>query len=161
MGYGNTKKDLGEVYGDAKKHPWITFGILSVMLFSTLGLVAVATWISTKVEHFASKPGDPDFLKKTLTYKVIGREITPGGLYRALFEINLTNPAGNTNTAAIIKTDLGGVSDVECSEGSRVDTIQPGVGVATSTQKWLVDCQSREQILDNGSLFSLIGESNE
>ena len=92
---------------------------------------------------------------KTITYKRLRQNKTEDELWRTLFEIEITNPAGNTNSNSLI-TMPSVFHDAECERGSETTAAEISLGIATTTTKFLLDCTSKERILDNGNLFGII-----
>jgi hypothetical protein len=96
------------------------------------------------------------FSPKTLTYERLSHSEDANGLYYDLFAITITNPAGNTNPDFLITTTGINPDTTECERGSETGRIEAGLGVATSTNRFLMDCTSKERILDTGKVFGIL-----
>ncbi|MDO8569754.1 MAG: hypothetical protein Q7R89_03220 [bacterium] len=134
---------------------YFLFIVLPIVVIFTFGIIKTIETGAFYWYKYYPKEEIP-FAPKTLTYKRLQQEQDKEGLYHSLFEIVITNPAGNTNSDASVTITGIDITNTECEQGSETERLEINPGIATSTKRFLISCISKEHILDNGRLFGII-----
>ena len=160
MDYLSAKRSLVVVKKDMIHHPFKTTLVLLFFILAIIGSVVLTTYVSGYVTKFLNTTPtleNPKLPPKTLFYEIINRSPKDGdGLYHTLFSVSVHNPAGNTNPTATVLLNID--QRAECVQGSLEEIVEAGAGLASTTQTMLVECITREKVIDSGDLFSVIKE---
>lgn len=132
------------------------FLLVAIFLIPAFGFILAGTdnLISITKKYLPTKSQLP-YEPKTLTYNRLEKNKKDSdNLYHNLFEIFIHNPGGNTDPRESFVIGLG--KDVECEYGSETGLAEIGPGLASTTKRILMACVTKEPVLDNGKLFTIV-----